>query len=233
MHDVVGQVVHPHGLEGAGAHVQGDESAAYALRRELIQHGLVEVQAGGGRGHGAGLAGVDGLVAAVVVGLRAVRDVGRQRRGAVGIEQVEHRLGKAQVEEFALAAQHLHVEGAGQAQGRAGAGGFAGAHVGQGPGGLDDAFDQHLDFAAGGFLARQARLDDARVVKDEQVVFADKGGEVWELQVVQLTLAVQVQQAAAAPLGGRVLGDELAGEVVVEVGQGKDWRLGRRHAGMV
>ena len=134
VHDVVFQLVDPHRLEGARAHMQRDEGALHAQGVQLVQRGLIEVQAGGGRRDGAGFARVHGLVAGVVAGVGLVRDVGRQRRGAVGVQQVQHRTGKADVEQLALAAQHHGVEGVGQAQPHAGAGRLAGAHVGQGRG---------------------------------------------------------------------------------------------------
>ena len=65
-------------LEGAQADVQrdvGDVGAGAALVEDLRR----EVQAGGGGGDGAALAGEDGLVALAVGGAVAALDVGRQR----------------------------------------------------------------------------------------------------------------------------------------------------------
>ena len=201
--------------------MQGDEGAVHAQRGQAVQRGLVKVQAGGGGGDGAGFAGVDGLVAVVVAGVGLVRDVGRQRRGAVRIQQVQHRAGKADVEQFAFAAQHGGVEGVGQAQHHAGAGRLAGPHVRQGAVGVGDAFDQHFDLAACGLVAGQARLDHAGVVEHQQVAGAQQPFQVGEAAVMELAGAVQVQQPAARALGGGRLRDELGRQLVVEVGNGK------------
>ena len=179
------------------------------------------MQAGGGRGHGAGLAGVDRLVALVVAGVGFVRDVGRQRGGAVRVQQVQHGAWEADVEEFAFAAQHGGFEGVGQAQHHARTGRLAGAHMGQDAVGFGDAFDQHLDLAAGDLVAVQPRLDDAGVVEDKQVLRTQQRGQVGELPVVQLARAVQVQQAAAGAFGGGRLGDELGRQFVIEIGDGE------------
>ena len=208
--------------------MQRDEGALHAQGVQLVQRGLIEVQAGGGRRDGAGFARVHGLVAGVVAGVGLVRDVGRQRRGAVGVQQVQHRTGKADVEQLALAAQHHGVEGVGQAQPHAGAGRLAGAHVGQGAVGLGDALDQHLDLAAGGLVAVQPGLDDAGVVEDQQVAGPQQAGQVGEAPVMQLAGVIQVQQPAAGAFGGGRLGDELGRQLVVEVGNGE--RSG--HAGI-
>ncbi|MNL30805.1 hypothetical protein D3C87_1525630 [compost metagenome] len=150
--------------------MQGDEGARHAQLGQAVQRGLVEVQAGGGGRDRAGLAGVDRLVAVVVAGVGRMRDVGRQRGGAVRVQQFQHGAGKADVEEFAFAAQHRGLEGVGQAQHHAGPGRLAGAHMGQDAVGFGDAFDQHLYLAAGDLVAGQARLDDARVVEHQQIV---------------------------------------------------------------
>ena len=56
VHAVFGQFIHPHRLEGAGAHVQRDVAERDALGAQRRQQCFVEMQAGGGRGDGAGLA---------------------------------------------------------------------------------------------------------------------------------------------------------------------------------
>ena len=53
VHAVFGQVLGLDGLEGAGAHVQGDAGGFDAAVRQRGQHRVVEMQRGCGRGHGA------------------------------------------------------------------------------------------------------------------------------------------------------------------------------------
>ena len=55
VHPVVGDVVHPHRLEGAGAHMQGHLRRAHPLFAQGIQHRFVEMQPGRRRRHRAGL----------------------------------------------------------------------------------------------------------------------------------------------------------------------------------
>ena len=83
---------------------------------------------------------------------------------------------------------------------------------------LDQAFDQHFDLAATAFLAVQASLDDARIVKDQQVPLAQQAGQVGELAVMQLAGTVQMQQTAALALGRRALSDQIRGKLVIELG---------------
>jgi len=77
VHLVLGQVVGAHGLEGAGTHVQGHLGGAHAALAQSGQQGVVKVQGRGGGGHGAGGLGEHRLVAAHVVGIVGVGDVGR------------------------------------------------------------------------------------------------------------------------------------------------------------
>lgn len=68
------QVFLGEGLEGAEADVERDFGAGRALGENLGR----EVQAGGGRGGGAGVAGEDGLVALAVRGFIGTLEVGGQ-----------------------------------------------------------------------------------------------------------------------------------------------------------
>ena len=78
-------------LEGAEADVQRKPCNLCAVRRELRENLRREVQAGGGRGGGAGIGGEDGLVALTVfggVGLCLVAmDVRRQRQMADALQR--------------------------------------------------------------------------------------------------------------------------------------------------
>lgn len=83
--------------------------------------------------------------------------------------------------------------------------------------GIDDSFNEHLDFAPRGFLAKQPRLDDARIVKNKQIRGPKQFGECSKLTVMQLALRVNVQQAAGCACGGRRLRDQFGWELVVKI----------------
>jgi hypothetical protein len=57
VHAVFGNGVHAHRLEGPGTHVQRQPGDFDGTCGELPEQRIVEMQAGGGRRHGAGLAG--------------------------------------------------------------------------------------------------------------------------------------------------------------------------------
>jgi hypothetical protein len=164
------------------------------------QHGVVKVQRRCGRGHGAGGAGKYGLVAlavlggvGVVVGVLMALDVGRQRQVAVALHQLPGALaGRAvqcKAEQRAVfvrpAAQQAWRQSrplapAGHVHGAAALGLLADLHVGHHLVDLaagEHTFDQQFELAAAGLLAKDARLDDAGVVEDQQVARAQQAGQ--------------------------------------------------------
>src|SRR3989344_1539586 len=82
------------------------------------------------------------------------------------------------------------------------------------------AFDQQLQLAAAGLLAKDACLDHARVVEDEQVALAQQAGQLAKDAVHRLHGAA-VQQARGAAFGRGVLGNEFGGQREVEVAEGE------------
>ena len=160
-------------------------------------------------------------------------DVGRQGQSAVAFGQVPQAatVNQFQREKFARgagAAGYHDGEGIGQAQPRARLGRLAGAHLGDGVPFVNDALEQHLDPAAAVLDAEEARLDHARVVEDEQIPGAHQGGQVGETAVGELP-AGDVQQPAAAALGGGVLGDQLGREGKVEIVDGQRHGVTKRN----
>ena len=76
-----------------------------------------------------------------------------------------------------------------------------------------------LGVGAAGAGGVEASGEDAGVVEDEEIAFAEMGGEVGEVLVgVGAGLAVEHEHAAGAADGGRSLGDEFFGEIEMEVG---------------
>ena len=173
-----------------------------------------------------------------MVGVLLAFDVGRQRQVAVAVHQFPRRLAcgalQGKSEQRAVfggpAAQQLgikaaRVAAAGHVHGAAGQGLFADLHVGYhfiaraSSLGGQDAFDQQFQFAATGLLAKDAGLDDAGVVEDEQIAFAQQAGQFTEDAVCGRHGAA-VEQARCAALGGGVLCDEFGGQREVEVAEG-------------
>jgi hypothetical protein len=223
VHDVRRQVDAPHGLERARADVQRDRAAFDAARLDRREQRGVEVQRRGRRCDGARLGGEHGLVATLVVGPVVAGDVRRQRHVAVPLEQDQRIVGKAQREERsvgAAASEHLDLEtfAGAQADATARLRRLARAQLREDAVVRLDPLDERLDGAAARLGAEQARLDDARVVDDEQVAFAQQPRQVAEDEVARPG-AGAVEQARGAPLGGRMLRDQLGRQREIEVAE--------------
>ena len=80
VHHVFVEVFCAHGLEGAGAHMQRHGGGFNSVGLELRQNRFIEVQAGGWRGNGTRVFGIDRLVAGFVVAARGMRNIGWQRQ---------------------------------------------------------------------------------------------------------------------------------------------------------
>ena len=148
---------------------------------------------------------------------------------AMGFEQRQRLAGQAQVEQRAVGAaapEHFGVEGLGEADRPARLRRLAGAQVRQYFVVGQDAFDQRLDRAAAGFAAVQPRLDDARVVEDQQIAGVEQRRQVAE-HAVGRRRAAAVEQARCAALGRRALCDQLRWQGEIEIGDGVvAWRSG-------
>jgi hypothetical protein len=170
------------GWKGAGAHVQRNAGALHAARLQRGQHTLVEMQRGCGCGHGAGVAGKHGLVAALVVSGVGVGDVGRQRHVAVALHQGMGLVAEAQVKQRAVGFGPAPEQRGGVAarHGQRGAHRrlLADLHMGHHlvPG--QDPLHQQFQLAARGLFAEQPRLDDLGVVEHQQVARVQKVREV-------------------------------------------------------
>ena len=194
------------------------------------------MEAGGGGGDGADLAGVDGLVTLAVeaghLGVVGVAvDVGRDGGEAVLGEDVHERGVAGETDAGAALFAALEDIGeevaVGEADGVADAGAAAAAAKGA----------PEADVPAGGLLfvavgeeefggaagvvprAEDAGGEDAGVVEDEEVAGAEVVDDVADVAVLDALLgAVEHHHAGGAADGGRGLGDEFLGEVVIEVG---------------
>ena len=83
---MVGWLLHLDRAEGVPPDVQRDEDRVYSGCTQTVEQARGKVQAGRGRGHAALDAGVDGLVALLV--LEPGADVRRQRHDAYSAEVV-------------------------------------------------------------------------------------------------------------------------------------------------
>ena len=181
---------------------------------------LGEVKAGRRSGHGAGMAGVDRLIAALVGLLRRMRDVGWERNATERLENIEYGTLELKFEELALTARHhdglldavgLEVEDGARLRG------LAGANHGDSGALARDALNQGLDAAASGLAAEQAGFDDLGVVGDKQVAFVKKALDVRERAVLDHVLR-DVQKTRCSAVFKGILGDELRRELEIEIG---------------
>ena len=223
MHVVIFDALHAHRLEGAGAHVQGDEGGAHALFGDLAHQLFIEVQAGGGRGHGAGALRIDRLIALAVGAFVGAVYIRRQRHVADAVEQWQHLFGEAQLEQRVVARDHLGFAAAVDQQLGAWLGRLARAHVGEHAMAVEHALDEDLQLAAGGLLAEQSGRDHPGVVEHHQIARAQVLEQVGELAMRERAGGpVEGQQPAAAPFSQWMAGDQGIWKLKGEIGDAHD-----------
>ena len=240
VHLMLRGVVFLHDAEGVDAHLELDGRTAHALGTASLDEGGREVQARGGGGGGVLLLhGIDRLV---LLGVALVlRDIGGQRHMARLVHGLVEReaLGRDEAHEAQapLGQDLAHMCGQDHG-GRHGGEQAALAELHHGAGlqaltGLDETLphaargievlaavrEEHLARAAGhGLVADEAGGKHARLVGDEQVARVEEVHDVGEHVVLDgARLAVEHEQAAGVARLRRVLGDELAGKVVIEI----------------
>jgi len=92
--------------------------------------------------------------------------------------------------------------------------------------GTGDAFHEDLDVAACRLASADSRVDDARVVEDEEVAGLQQRGQIGEAQVGEIQPG-NVKQPAARARGRGRLRDQLGRQRIVEIRQ----RVRVRHGG--
>lgn len=220
------------GLEGAESDVEGDVGGLDAALFEGFEYFGREVEASGGRGDGAGLLGVDGLVALAVFGAVFAMDVGRERDVADavegGVEVGDGLEADGALAMFAVGDDFCLETAVAEADDFSGENFAAGAHEGE-PFPLGELLGEHdLDAAGGvmaglgvesGALAVEARGDDAGVVEDEEVAGVKEGGKVAEVTVGEGSGgAIEGEHARGGAVGEGFLRDEFFGEFEIEIG---------------
>ena len=215
------EILHADRLERPRAHMQrhvGEFDSAFGKRGEQR---LVEVQARCGGGDGPGGARVDRLVAPLVLRLRRVGNIRRERDAAVALEQLEDRsvVGKTQVIELFRASEHAHVQSTREAQRAAGFRRPARVDLRERFVLRKHALDQHFDVSTGLLFPDEPRLDHLGVVEYQQIAGREQPRQFEEAPVCEG--GADAQQAAARARFARVLRDQLRGQLVVEVLDGK------------
>ena len=85
------------------------------------------------------------------------------------------------------------------------------------------ALDEDLDAPAGFLFGVKAGRDDPRVVEHQQIALREQLVQLREAPIVQRTgVPIHDEQAAGAPLGQRMLGDQFGGQIESEIGDLQD-----------
>ena len=193
------------------------------------------MEACGGGGGGAWWLGEDGLVALAIFGIVGTTDV-RGERHMAELLQLHEEIGGWRETEEALAElsvlnyfglERCGVVGGGECQLVADLDFLAGA---------DEGFpfpfagllgEEDFDFSGFGvgFASQKTGGDDAAIVEDEDVAFAEEVGEIAELAVAVFSGgAIELEHSCAGAFGKGLLGDEFFGEIEVEIGD-EHWSI--------
>ncbi len=178
MHLVRVDVIHPHRLKSAGAHMQSDEGMAHAPSPQRRKNLLVEMQSGGrARLRRPSCARIHGLVALLIRAFRRPVDVGRQRHCAVRLEKSQHVAGELQPEQIPLPCLHARGMAPGQPHRSRPFSVPCWLEVHQRGVRAEHPLEQHLDAAAALLGAENPRGDHARIVEHQQDPQARAGRE--------------------------------------------------------
>ncbi len=241
MHGVPVGIVGFDRLERACADMQRKLGGSDAPPAQVVEHGRGEMQTRGGSGYGALDTRIDGLVGGLVALLGFAVEVGRNRQLAYGIENLGKResgiipremngkgvarllaLGGTQRDHLATGHRDRKLDkGVTELLGVADHTFPSTTHgaakrelVVVGRNGLEA---EDLDTGTADLVKHQSRLNDTRVVVDQQRM----GGDIVAHMVEQILADVSVlvnQQLGVVALGQRVFGDTLIGERIIIVG---------------
>ena len=222
MQAVIGHIVGTHRLEGAGTDVQRDRRDLDALRTQAVEQRVVEMQAGGRRRHRPRRAGIDCLIALTIERLIRAIDVRRQRHVPDPVKNLRQSAFARQfnlIKSVVAFRQHGHGDAVVEVEATARRRRFAGAQLHPGAAIVEQAFDQQFHAPAGLLGAQQARRQHACIVDHEQVVRAQQGRQVGELEIATGAGGpVQRQQAAFRARRRRLPGDLGQRQIVIKVG---------------
>ena len=227
--------LHAHRLERAKPHVQRDRRALDAARLELVEQPRGEMQAGRGRRHRSGLVCIHRLVPFAIGQVVVSLDVRRKRHVTDALDRVGHGFTagcgesnrstaeKVAMEHLALESQTITLEH----HLRTGLELLTRMHEGFPLLGIPDARwpdsqapdQQTLDGAAAWHpVSEQPRGEDTRVVQHQEVAPAKMRRKPIEGRMLPCPCrTIDDDEARRAALGGRVLSDQLLGEIEIEV----------------
>ena len=241
------------GLESSQADVEGDFDGVDAAPADAVENIGCEMKAGGGGGYRSALLGVDGLIAFAIAGRIGARDIRRERNVADAIEGSEEIVAavkdglEAEVAQAELrAGEDLGLQFVTVTEEEA----FpdlnlaAGAHqafpiVGmRGKLARQQNFDAAVKEISGRGIVRADRVGTgalaaaieprwkyAGVVEDQQVARPQQVREITEHAVGMAASSLQVEHTGSIAGGEGFLGNEVVGEVEVEVGNQHGVRL--------
>ena len=221
VHPMVLYVLLADGTEGAQAHMQKDVHDLHALFLDRFQKLRGEVEPGGGGCSAAPGDGVDGLVS-LLIG-EALRDIGRQGHLAGSVQHLLEDAGIQQLHPLSAlhgrVPQDLHGELGRHLIDRACLGPFGGLAEAFPNVPLQAAKEQKLHGAAGlGSVPDKPCGNDPGVVSHQHVPGVQMVQHVREHPVCDgSVLSVVDEQPGLAPHGGRGLGDQLPGQIIVKV----------------
>ena len=134
------------------------------------------------------------------------------------IEQLDHRSCKAQYKEFILAAQyrrlHLAIEGQDGTRLRC----MTRAQLHQRLVRRQHPLQQHFHSAAAGFGAMQASRQHPAVIHHQQITSAQQARQIGKVPVHESPVRAKLQQPAGRAFRQRLLGNQLGGQLEIEVG---------------
>ena len=224
VHLVLREVLHVGSAEVAQAAVERDEGRVDSLDFHALHHFAGEVQAGGGRGHGAFVAGEDALEALHVFGFALAADEAGDGRLAEVVERFLELVVVAVVEEAERASaargivDYLCHDGVVLTEIQLVADAdFAGRvyqHVPEAELLVQFAQEEHLDACPRLLLvAVESGGEDLRVVEDKNVVLVEEREDVLEHEVLEVSaLAVEHHHARLVAMRSRVLRNLFFGE---------------------
>src|SRR5690606_14105554 len=117
--------------------------------------------------------------------------------------------GKLQFEQRIVPPDHQRLAATVQINSGTGFGRLARAYMGQYTVTVQNPLDEHLEFASGVLLAKQARRNDTGIVEHHEIARLQIVEQIGEAAMSELPgLAIQHQQPAGTTFGERVTGNE-------------------------
>ncbi len=163
--------------------MQRHVSALHAQRVASGERIAVEVESRGRRSDGAGLASVDGLIAGRIVRFCGAFDVGRQRHGAVALEEGQRLYAELELEQIVMTSDEARFCAARQRNRRLRTQRFARVHVREDAPIAQGALEQNLHLPARRFHSEYASRNHPCVVQHEQIAGRQQRWKIPKTQI--------------------------------------------------